>query len=241
MDAFIQWLSVNPTASVILIISFGILAISVTTIYIVAFFQGREISFWPPTIGVREAAEKAVSSGEEGGVTITSKGDLVEENKINVGRDIAGIDKVILSYDAAYERVIGSTTFVLNQLEISYTQTREQAQSWFRFSLIAAAIGFVLVGTGVGAVIFKQVTAGVITAISSIIPNAAAALFFIQSKTANERVDVIQKKLTEARELLTAVEIANTIADAKSRDKLKAEIVRKALRIETRTKTNEKT
>jgi hypothetical protein len=56
-----------------------------------------------------------------------------------------------------------------------------------------------------------------------------AALFFLQSKAANERVDAIQTKLTEAREVQTAVEIANTISDRKSRDRLKTEIVRKTL------------
>jgi hypothetical protein len=77
-----------------------------------------------------------------------------------------------------------------------------------------------------------QITVGVITALSSLIPNAAAALFFVQSKTANERVDAIQSRLTEAREVQTAVEIVETVEEPKARDKLKAEIVRKVLRLE---------
>lgn len=131
-----------------------------------------------------------------------------------------------------YERVVGSTAFVLDQLELSYRQTREQAQGWFRFSLIAACVGFVLVGIGVITVIFGQTTAGVRTTISSVIPGAAVALFFAQSKAANERVDTIQAKLTEAREVQTAVEMANTISDPTAQDNLKAEIVRKVLRLE---------
>jgi hypothetical protein len=80
-------------------------------------------------------------------------------------------------------------------------------------------------------VIFGQTTAGLISTISGIVPELVAGLFFVQSKQANERVDAIQGKLTAAREILTAVEIVNTIGDLQERDKLKADIVRKALQI----------
>jgi len=243
MDSLLNWLAFNPTGSLILLISFGVVSITVTVLFVVAYMQGREIIFWPPTIGVREAAEKALTSGEGEVVTVAEKGDTkgdsVKGENMSVDNNVViGATNKVLSYDKAYERVIGSTTFVLSQLEISYTQTREQSQSWFRFSLVAAIIGFILVAAGVLAVILGQVTAGVITAISSIIPNAAAALFFAQSRTANKRVDAIQTKLAEAREFLTAVEITNTIEETKARDKLKTEIVRKALRIDAKGKTN---
>jgi hypothetical protein len=157
---------------------------------------------------IHEAAEKAVRSGAgsiargEGAVAAGEKGVAVETGGgAYVGGDIAvgegnlvGRDQITITYDKAFERVIGSTAFVTNQLELSYAQTREQAHGWFRFSLMAAAV------------------------------------FFVQSKNANERVDVIQTRLTEAREIQTAVDIVNTIDDGKFRDRLKIEIVRKALR-----------
>ncbi len=49
MDAFFQWLASNSIAAAILLIGFGAIVI----IFIVAFFQEREISFWPPKIGPR--------------------------------------------------------------------------------------------------------------------------------------------------------------------------------------------
>jgi hypothetical protein len=134
--------------------------------------------------------------------------------------------------DMAFKRVVGSTAFVLDQLELNNRQTREQAQGWFHFSLIAACVGFALFVIGVITVIFGQTTAGLITVISSVILEVVAALFFAQSKAANERVDTIQAKLTEAREVQTAVEIVNTISDPTAQDNLKAEIVRKTLRLE---------
>lgn len=190
---------------------------------------------------VYDSAYEAIVTGSYA----TTQGDgavTLRENGIHIGGEIAVnhiinnatnvVETHVIGYDRAFERVVGSTSFVLNQLELSYRQTREQSQWWFRASLIAAGIGFTLIGIGVATVYFGQATAGIITSISSVVPNAAAALFFVQSKSANERVDSIESKLSDAREIYAAVEIIETIDDAKSRDKLKAEIVRKALRFE---------
>lgn len=155
------------------------------------------------------------------------KGDKIAQERI-AGRDLV-IHNIAVPYDVAFDTIAHSTNSVVHQLEKIYAQTREQAQGWFRFSLIAAGAGFALIGIGVVVVVFGQLAAGLITSLSSAIPNVVAALFFLQSKAANERVDAIQTRLTEAREVQTAVEIANTISDRKSRDRLKAEIVRKAL------------
>ncbi|MDJ0616661.1 MAG: hypothetical protein QNJ63_07910 [Calothrix sp. MO_192.B10] len=53
MNDFFKWVSNNPIANTVLPIAFIIIVISITLIYIVAFFQGREIQFWPPHIGHR--------------------------------------------------------------------------------------------------------------------------------------------------------------------------------------------
>lgn len=54
MDAFFQWLSSNTLATTILIVAFGV----VVVIYAIAFAQGREISFWPPKIGIKDSKPK---------------------------------------------------------------------------------------------------------------------------------------------------------------------------------------
>jgi len=183
----------------------------------------------PAPIDVREVTESTIAPGS--GAAITSRGWITAEREgIAVGRDVKG-DTVVVGYDAAFKQVAGAASFVLNELETNQKFTRDQAQWWFHFSLIAAAIGFVLICAGIVAVIWGYVAAGAMTAISSILPSAASALFFVQSKTANERVDVIQDKLTEAREIQAAVEIANAIVDESSRDDLMAEIVRSVLRL----------
>lgn len=51
MAEFFQWLSNNPVVETILIVFLCILVLSIIVIYLVAFFQGRDISFFPPKIG----------------------------------------------------------------------------------------------------------------------------------------------------------------------------------------------
>ncbi|MEI6499379.1 MAG: serine/threonine-protein kinase [bacterium] len=51
MAEFFIWLSSNPFATSALIVSFGVVVTAITMIYLVAFLQGRSISFWPPRIG----------------------------------------------------------------------------------------------------------------------------------------------------------------------------------------------
>lgn len=53
MDAFFQWIANNSIASNALVISFCILLLFFIVVYLVGFFQGREISFWPPKIGAK--------------------------------------------------------------------------------------------------------------------------------------------------------------------------------------------
>jgi response regulator RpfG family c-di-GMP phosphodiesterase len=56
MDEFFKWLITYPVATTVLIVVFVILVVSLLLIYLVAFFQGREISFIPPKIGAKPAS-----------------------------------------------------------------------------------------------------------------------------------------------------------------------------------------
>jgi len=182
---------------------------------------------------VFQSAYDAVTSGSpaaalgSGTVTAGDNGIFVGGNIYNIA--IARPDFV--PYDIAYERIVGSTASVTTQLELNNSQIRGQSQGWYQWSIIAAVLGFLLFIIGVVAIIFGKTTAGIITTIAGIIPEVVAGLFFRQSKQANERVDTIQKNLTDAHKMSEAVEIANTMSNVQDRDKLKAEIVRKALRI----------
>jgi hypothetical protein len=166
----------------------------------------------------------AIAQGS--GAVATGQGGVV------VGRDVHG-DVLLVGHEASYERVVASTNFVLEQLEMSYRQAREQADRWSKASLGAAIVGLLLVAATVVILLTGNTTTGVITAISSLVPTAVSGLFFAQVKSANTRVDLILEGLARAREIHSAVEVADTVTTRRERDKLIALIVRKALRIES--------
>ncbi len=58
MADFFQWLSSGSISATVFIAVTSILIVAVVAIYIVAFFQGREISFWPPKIGEKPVSKK---------------------------------------------------------------------------------------------------------------------------------------------------------------------------------------
>ena len=91
--------------------------------------------------GVIAQGVGAVAAGERG---IAVGGDFRGSEVV-----IGGDSNIVVSYDRAFERVAGSTAFVTDQLELSYRQTREQSQGWYRLSAFAAGGGFLIVLAGV--------------------------------------------------------------------------------------------
>jgi hypothetical protein len=62
MDTILTWLSANPAITTALLdVAIGLILV-IIFIYVIAFFQGREISFWPPRIGEKQDKKKKSSS-----------------------------------------------------------------------------------------------------------------------------------------------------------------------------------
>jgi hypothetical protein len=73
MSEFFKWLSSNPTATTTVIFSFGFIVISIGLIFLIAFFQGREISVWPPKIGAK-SNQGRTSINLEGKISLSDRG-----------------------------------------------------------------------------------------------------------------------------------------------------------------------
>ena len=53
MNELFHWPSTNPVATTAVIVLFCVVVVSLVVIYLIAFLQGREVSFWPPKIGTK--------------------------------------------------------------------------------------------------------------------------------------------------------------------------------------------
>lgn len=131
--------------------------------------------------------------------------------------------------DPAFDALSRSTANVMEQLNEIRDETRQQAKRWSLLSMIMSLIGFLLIGAGVVMILSDATTSAVITAVSGIVTTGIGALFFAQSREANKRVDAILARLNQSQEILTLVQIANTLESEEERNRLKTEIMRKAL------------
>lgn len=185
---------------------------------------GLAIPVAAPALAVRLVAPEAVASPAEiaqpvEAIAITSATDGLR----------VGPDQTRVSYDVAFNRIAESTAKVTAELERMHDLTREQGKGWYRASVFAAGAGMCVVAAAVIVLILGQLTTGIVTTVASLVPNVLASMFFVNSRRADDRVDALTKRLTESREAAALVDIAQTVADQRLQDDLKAQIVRKML------------
>lgn len=65
MDVLLKWLSSGSVPANILMILAAFTLVVVVLIYLIAFLQGREISFWPPKIGENEKKKEDSSTNDK--------------------------------------------------------------------------------------------------------------------------------------------------------------------------------
>jgi tRNA A-37 threonylcarbamoyl transferase component Bud32 len=87
MKDLFDWLSKTPIATTALIVFLGAVLFSVLFIFLTAFLQGREVSFWPPKIGSRplkSQTEKSDGFSETKLRLVNSKEDRDLKGKIHL-------------------------------------------------------------------------------------------------------------------------------------------------------------
>ena len=146
---------------------------------------------------------------------VTIGGDVRGSTVITAGRDVTGRDVVKeIPTSVAFERITAAATLTLRQLEKNYEQARNQANNWSRISLIAAGIGFLMVLAGIVQLLLGNTTIGIVTSVSGIVPEIAAALFFNQVKGANARVETKEHNQTKERLKETIIKQGLGVADS---------------------------
>jgi hypothetical protein len=97
MVEFFKWLSSTPTATTMMIIVVSVLSLSVIIVFLSAFFQGREISFWPPKIGIKPNNNKPeLKTEKQQNEILNSEND---KNNQTIKRIYDNYNKIILSND----------------------------------------------------------------------------------------------------------------------------------------------
>ena len=136
-----------------------------------------------------------------------------------------------ISIEQAFERIGAAVKLNLTQLQSNIEQARSESNQFFKLMLVFSSLGFSIVLGGVALLLAGYTTAGIITAISSIIPEVTATLFFTKDKELRRTIYSYHEHMIESQKLLTMIDVAETIESNNEKDKMKQKIISKALDI----------
>ena len=151
------------------------------------------------------------------------------------GRDVQVsevADAKVISDEQAFERIGAAVRLNLKQLEKNIEQARKESSQFFRLTLIFASVGFLVVIIGIILLFSDQVTAGIVSTASSIIPEVTAFLFFTKDKELRKTISAYHQHMLNSQQLLTMVDVAETIIDTAEKDRIKQQIIAKVLGFE---------
>lgn len=135
-------------------------------------------------------------------------------------RDVPTIARTVVTDGKA-----PSTPFEIEQLASYYSLTLGQARISFWFSLIFAAIGFMIIVGGAALYTEGGLVGATIKIVSGVVVDAVSALFFVQSRRSQEAMSAFFEKLRSDRQFAEARKICDEITDNRSKDHLKSILV----------------
>ena len=127
---------------------------------------------------VRQAAHSAIG---DNAIIVTGDHNIQVADGSVVGRDVhipEDSSTNVISHEQAFERIGAAVRLNLKQLEKNIEQARIESSQFFRLTLIFASVGFLVILVGILLLFAEQVTAGIVSTASSIIPEVTAFLFF---------------------------------------------------------------
>lgn len=115
--------------------------------------------------------------------------------------------------------------FEVEQLAAYYSSTLANAKISFWFSLIFASIGFIVIVSAPFMYASSSIGSAAIQIFAGLIVDSVSALFFIQSKRAQESMAAFFDKLRSDRQYVEARKICEEISDISIRDNLRSILV----------------
>ncbi len=137
--------------------------------------------------------------------------------------DKVDVDRIRVELSAAQSGT--PIPFEIEQLANYYALTLGQAKVSFWFSLVFASIGFLVI---VGAAFLYQegaIASASIKIASGVVIDAVAALFFVQSRRAQDSMSSFFEKLRSDRQFVEARKICDEIGSGEIKDRLKTILV----------------
>jgi hypothetical protein len=132
MTTFFDWLSNNPIATTVFIVAFGSAVTCATLIYMIAFLQGREISFWPPKVGEKPSATKNPKTPSRLPVSICEKNSPTVD--IVFMPEPSSYGEYLTEFEELYVLAINSRRLVTNHFGL--LQRRLAQGATIRFLLV---------------------------------------------------------------------------------------------------------
>jgi len=117
-----------------------------------------------------------------------------------------------------------SVPFETEQLALYYGQILAQSKVSFWFSLVFASLGFVVLVAAVFMYSSDSVGTTVAQFVAGTIMDAVAALFFVQSRSAQTAMGEFFDKLRKDRNHLESRKLCESIEDSKTKDALKVQL-----------------
>ena len=135
--------------------------------------------------------------------------------------------------EKAFHRIEKAVGINLDNLQENIVQARKESNQFFKLTLIFSGLGFLIIAFGVILLFLDKTTAGIITAVSSIVPEVTALLLFAKDKELRRTIQTYHQYMLDSQRLLTMVDLSETIEDTKLRDKTKQDIVYKTIKIQS--------
>ena len=139
--------------------------------------------------------------------------------------------KEVVSSEQALGRIADAVRLNLDQLQLNMEQARRESSQFFRTTMIFSAVAFLIIFVGIGLMLGRLVTVGIVTTAASILPEAGALLLFNKDKELRKTIETYHGYILESQRVLTMIDLAETMGGIAAKDSAKEQILLSVLKI----------
>lgn len=130
-----------------------------------------------------------------------------------------------LSAELAFERIAASVKFNLVQIQNNIEHARSDSLKFFKLTMICVSFGFILAVFGILISMIFDTKMGYATTLCGSVPELIAVLFFRKDQELRKTIEKYHEELLMSQNILTMIDVAETIDNEMERDKIKQQII----------------